>query len=187
MILGRVDKIHSHAIFGWAMDDQRPEEHVAIEVVVNDVVVAQGTADKLRADLKSAGFGEGDHAFEIEIPADLKASDFLVQARSSLVTSPLEVADAEEHKFSELYDILVARYDTLFANMVQRSQTYERLFNESLNKTFDARRREVDEKLANFNDRLETAEVSLLRIDEMVRRLVQESARKKRKRFFGLL
>lgn len=186
MILGRVDKIHSHAIFGWAMDDERPEEHVAIEVVADDVVVAQGIAEKHRPDLKSAGFGDGDHAFEIEIPADLKASDLRVQARSSLATSPLEVADAEEHKFSELYDILVARYDALFASMVQRSQTYERLFNESLNKTFDERRREVDEKLADFNDRLETAEVSLLRIDEMVRRLVQESARKKRKRFFGL-
>ena len=186
MILGRVDKVENHRVFGWAADDADYSEHLSIEVVRNGSIIAHGTADLLRADLKSGGFGEGDHAFEIELPHEEPLTGFEVRANSSHNSSILAFADAEEHKFSELYDILVARYDTLFATMAKRSQAFEREFRGSLNEEIGERTGRIVETLQNFNARLETAEVTLLRIDEMVRRLVEENAKKRRKRFLGL-
>lgn len=125
MILGRVDKVGSHRVFGWAADDRDFSERLTIEIVHEGSVVAHGFADRFRADLKSGGFGEGDHAFEIDLPHDQPLTGFEVRAIGTNSSATLEFADAEEHKFSELYDILVARYDTLFAAMAQRSQAFE--------------------------------------------------------------
>jgi hypothetical protein len=186
MILGRVDKVGNHRVFGWAADDRDFSECLSIEIVQDGSVVARGSADRFRADLKSGGFGEGDHAFEIDLPPDQPLTGFEVRAIGTHSNATLEFADAEEHKFSELYDILVARYDTLFAAMAQRSQAFEREFRGSLNQQIEERTGRISETLQDFNARLDTAEVSLLRIDEMVRRLVENNAKKRRKRFFGL-
>lgn len=187
MIVGRVDKMAGTSVFGWAMDDEDPAEHVTIEIISNGVVLAHGLANRFRADLKSGGFGQGDHAFELDLNSSVAASSLTVRASSSAHNGVLEFADPDEHKFSELYDILVARYDTLFAAMVQRSQKFEQSFTGTLDQKIDERHSQVERQLQDFNSRLETAELSLLRIDQMVRRLVDEQQKRKRKRFFGLI
>ena len=186
MIVGRVDKVGDRRVFGWAADDEHLAEHLAIEILSEGSIIADGIADRFRADLKSSGFGDGDHAFEIDLPEGQSLTHLQVKATSSVNSAALEFADAEEHKFSELYDILVARYDTLFAAMAQRSQAFEREFRGSLNQQIEDRSARIVETLQDFNARLETAEVSLLRIDEMVRRLVEENSKRRRKRFLGI-
>ena len=186
MIVGRVDKVGDHRVFGWAADNALFAEHLSIEVERGGSVISRGTADRLRADLKAGGFGEGDHAFEIDLPREQPTTGLIVRAISSSSSMNLEFADPEEHKFSELYDILVQRYDTLFAAMAKRSQAFESEFRNSLSEQVEERSGRMIETLQKFNARLETAEVSLLRIDEMVRRVVEQSSKKRRKRFFGL-
>jgi hypothetical protein len=183
-IVGRVDRIDDRTVFGWAMEDQDPAEHVAIEILTGDTIVARGVADRIRPDLASARMGSGDHAFEIELPSGIDTSTLSVQARSNTGVRALEIAGTDEHKFSELYDIVVARYDALFATMVQRSQGFERTFNASMSQTFDEHKGRVDRMLQEFNSRLETAEVTLMRLDEMVRRLIVENEKRKRRRLW---
>jgi hypothetical protein len=186
MIIGRVDKVGNDRAFGWAAEDGNFSEHVLIEIWHDGAVVASGIADRLRADLKEGGFGEGDHAFEVDLPEGQLAEGIEVRATSSLSSAVLEFADANEHKFSELYDILVSRYDTLFAAMARRSQAFEGEFRQSLNKLVEERNDRVLDTLQSFDERLQTAEVSLMRIDEMVRRLIEQNSKKRRKLFLGI-
>lgn len=186
-IVGRIDRIGDRSVYGWAMENQDPAEHVVIEILSGDTVVAQGQADIMRADLASAGMGAGDHAFEITLPPDVKAGEISARARSSASVQSLDIAGADEHKFSELYDIVVARYDALFAAMAQRTQNAERALAASATQSLDEQRGSIDRMLQDFNSRLETAEVSLMRLDEMVRRLTSESEKRKRKRLLGWL
>lgn len=186
-IVGRIDRIDDRSVYGWAMEDQDPAEHVVIEILSGDRVLAQGRADIMRADLASAGMGAGDHAFEIALPPNTKSSEISARARSSANVQSLDVAGADEHKFAELYDIVVARYDALFATMAQRNQNAERSLAASAAQLFDDQSNRVDRMLQDFNSRLETAEVSLMRLDEMVRRLTGEAEKRKRKRLWGWL
>lgn len=185
MILGRVDKIAGTSVFGWAFDNDNPAEHLSIEVFSEGEVVATGTANLVRADLKAGGFGTGDHAFEIQLLEALPENKLAFRARSNAASQDLDLADPEEHKFSELYDIIVARYDGLFSTMLARSEKFEQGFHKSLNDQIAERHRDIERELQGFNARLEAAEVSLFRVDQMVRTLVEKSSKRK-KRFLGL-
>ena len=54
-------------IIGWADDPDQPAESVDIQIFVNGVQVATGTADQTRNDLASS-VGSTNHGFSIAVP-----------------------------------------------------------------------------------------------------------------------
>ncbi len=55
-------------VWGWAWDPDRPDEHVAVQVFVDDVLVGETQAATFRADLAAAGIGSGEAAFSLHFP-----------------------------------------------------------------------------------------------------------------------
>ena len=53
---------------GWAFDDQRPDQPVALELWSQNGLLVRFTADQPRPDLLSAGVGTGRCAFELQLP-----------------------------------------------------------------------------------------------------------------------
>ncbi|MGA0556503.1 CotH kinase family protein [Larkinella sp. VNQ87] len=59
-------------ISGWAWDGKKPNSPVSVEILEGQTVVAYAVADIFRPDLKSAGKGNGQHAYAFDTPASLK-------------------------------------------------------------------------------------------------------------------
>lgn len=70
-IRGNVDGIHGTAILGWAQDADAPHDTLEVEVTEGNRLVSRGLADRMRPDLHEAGIGNGNHGFEIALPAEL--------------------------------------------------------------------------------------------------------------------
>ena len=58
-------------ITGWASDTASPDKPTRLRILVDDAVLGQIVADMYRADLQTAGIGEGRHAFEFTVPGGL--------------------------------------------------------------------------------------------------------------------
>jgi hypothetical protein len=67
-IAGYVDELREDRVWGWAWDRRSPSLRLEIQVWIGDTPVASALADRARADLKSNGVGDGQHAFEIALP-----------------------------------------------------------------------------------------------------------------------
>jgi hypothetical protein len=66
--IGSVDRVAHRTIFGWACDLDRPGEPVEVVARINGVPAGTHLADRLRQDLRAAGYGDGRHAFVLPIP-----------------------------------------------------------------------------------------------------------------------
>jgi GT2 family glycosyltransferase/glycosyltransferase involved in cell wall biosynthesis len=71
---GFIDQIVPGRISGWAWDPQQPKRRVLLDLLAGDTRLAQGVADQFRADLRTAGIGDGQHAFLIRLSEDLLAA-----------------------------------------------------------------------------------------------------------------
>lgn len=67
-IVGYIDELTEDRVYGWAWDRRSPRERIEIQVWIGDRPVAIETANRARADLRSNGVGDGQHAFEIALP-----------------------------------------------------------------------------------------------------------------------
>jgi hypothetical protein len=65
---GFIDIAGPERVTGWALDEERPDEPVTLEVLVNDRPYVCLLANAYRADLRQANLGSGCHAFAIELP-----------------------------------------------------------------------------------------------------------------------
>jgi len=68
---GHVDDIEQGMLRGWAWNPQLPHQRVMLDIAIDGIVKAQISADQFRHDLKMQGKGDGQHAFQWRIPADL--------------------------------------------------------------------------------------------------------------------
>lgn len=66
------DEADCRSIKGWAWDSRRPNEPVSVELYDGATLIETVTANLFRSDLLAAGKGNGAHAFEYEVPAQLK-------------------------------------------------------------------------------------------------------------------
>jgi glycosyltransferase involved in cell wall biosynthesis len=71
-VVGWSDGYQRGRICGWAWYPANPDRAVTVELVVDDVVLGEATACMDRPDLKSAGIGNGRHAFAIPFSLDPK-------------------------------------------------------------------------------------------------------------------
>jgi|HigsolmetaAR204D_1030405.scaffolds.fasta_scaffold02733_3 hypothetical protein len=77
-IQGRMDAIDGRRLFGWAWDASRPDDRLAIRVLLDGREIGTTVADRPRADLQRNGVGDGAHAFEFSLPDnDADVSDRL--------------------------------------------------------------------------------------------------------------
>ncbi|HET9019653.1 MAG TPA: hypothetical protein VFN46_08705, partial [Acetobacteraceae bacterium] len=68
-LTGSIDRISRDGwVSGWCWYPDRPDEHVALSILIDDVAVGQVVADTFRADLQQAGIGDGRHGFSYALP-----------------------------------------------------------------------------------------------------------------------
>lgn len=84
---GRLDAVSGGRVYGWAWDRARPSEPVEVEIRLDGHVLARVTADLPRPDLEAGGLGNGRHAFEAELPADMPGEPDL-HALAAVAVSP---------------------------------------------------------------------------------------------------
>ncbi|OGA74840.1 MAG: hypothetical protein A3G81_16860 [Betaproteobacteria bacterium RIFCSPLOWO2_12_FULL_65_14] len=68
---GFTDGLRGIFVEGWAYDPEAPETPVAVELLCDDKVIAEGVASAFRRDLAEAGKGKGRCAFSLRIPTQL--------------------------------------------------------------------------------------------------------------------
>lgn len=99
LISGRVDAIVDRRVLGWAWHPGHPGERLHIECHLDGRKVTSIVADQTRIDLKRNGIGDGSHAFDFELAADLRANierlEFTALA-SSGESMVLRVASTDE-------------------------------------------------------------------------------------------
>ncbi|WP_171062782.1 CotH kinase family protein [Larkinella sp. C7] len=88
-------------ISGWAWDGKQPNAPVVVEILEGQTVIAFAVADIYRSELKTAGKGNGLHAYAFEPPkilydnkphvlsARIKGSSFTLKQGPKTVTCPL--------------------------------------------------------------------------------------------------
>ena len=69
---GSLDIVEVSAVRGWAMDGSRPETPIQVEIYDGATLLSKVTASEFREDLKTAGKGDGKHAFNFPIPPTLR-------------------------------------------------------------------------------------------------------------------
>jgi molybdenum cofactor biosynthesis enzyme MoaA len=67
---GFLDFIDGTTVGGWAWDPRTPNDPVVVEISRNGRIIATARADRFREDLRAAGFGNGCHSFQIELPLE---------------------------------------------------------------------------------------------------------------------
>ena len=74
---GFVEVIAEYEVRGWAFEDTDPDCHLEVVARLRDEVVGQTSADIMRLDLFSAGFGIGDHEFHLTFDRPLSPADLM--------------------------------------------------------------------------------------------------------------
>ncbi|GAB3338004.1 hypothetical protein GCM10027299_49700 [Larkinella ripae] len=69
---GYLDKVECGTMRGWVWDRDRPNTPVVLEFYADGQRIGTTEADSYRADLKSAGKGDGNHAYSFTTPAGMK-------------------------------------------------------------------------------------------------------------------
>ena len=71
---GRVDAFENGRILGWAWDASSPSDRMTIHVFHDGARVLSKVAETQRVDLKRNGIGDGNYAFDIELPQAVAAA-----------------------------------------------------------------------------------------------------------------
>jgi len=84
---GFIDTVSADRITGWAY---HAHGHVDVQILINGQEIARVTADRFRPDLRAAGFGDGRHGFEMDIPGGLStAMRHVIEVRHAKDATPL--------------------------------------------------------------------------------------------------
>jgi SAM-dependent methyltransferase len=86
-----LDGLRPHRISGWALHPDAPDRHVEVTVFLDAIAIGRQVAAKFRPDLKRAGLGGGDHAFDIFLTSLVGAADL---PRLSVIATGV---DGERH------------------------------------------------------------------------------------------
>ena len=188
MLTGRVDDLNHSYLTGWAFNTDAPDEHVVIRVNYKTQIVATGVANILREDLPDAGVGKGDHAFRIILPPNITSMQgLLIIAQSqSHGETPLPIATNDDRALDGLFHNFAERYEgALIALKQEIDALKERSSDEDRAMKSQELPADLQNRLTRLETRMEAAEVFFVRIDGMMRQLV-DAKKKRRKRFLGL-
>jgi hypothetical protein len=99
-ITGHVDLCGPELIEGWLHCDVSDGQPIKLQVYVDALLVGECIADRFRADLQTAGFGDGHCGFSFHIPADLNVIDF-ASTKLRLVDSPVYLLPSTDTKLPD--------------------------------------------------------------------------------------
>jgi hypothetical protein len=193
MLTGRVDEFQNGKIYGWAFNEDQPDEHLLVRVMRGPQVIATGVANIVRRDLAEGGMGEGDHAFEIAAPPNVVSfHSLMIVAQSQRHGEiPLPIATTDERRFDEMFSLFSERYEEAlvtfkeeFDALKQRCDVLES--EDSKPASSGGLPEDLTQRLVSLETRLDAAEVFILRIDETLRKIVEDGKSRKRKRFLGI-
>jgi hypothetical protein len=69
---GSLDKVEVASLGGWAWDASQPNTAIKVEIYDGTTLLSTITAQEFREDLKTAGKGDGKHAFNYAFPRTLR-------------------------------------------------------------------------------------------------------------------
>jgi hypothetical protein len=189
MITGRVDELRNNKVFGWAYNTDAADEHLVIRIMYGTQVLSSGVANILRPDLVEAGIGDGQHAFEIIVPPNISSFHGLIIIAQSVKAGEiaLPIASNVDRHLDELFGQFSARYEeALFALKAEIDRLDDRVADRSAPSNGTRLPPDLAARIVKLEERMDTTEVFLMRIDEMVRKLGEQAAKKTRKRFLGI-
>lgn len=70
-VLGHFDYVLDGRAYGWAFAPAHPDQRLAIDILLDDEIVAHGYANQYREDLQQAGLGDGHCLFELQLSHEL--------------------------------------------------------------------------------------------------------------------
>ena len=191
MLIGRVDELQNGKIYGWAFNEEQPTEHLIIRIMRGPQVIASGVANIMRPDLPAAGIGDGDHAFQVEVPANITSFEglMIIAQSQKFGELPLPIANSDERRVDELFSALSKDYEEALIALKEEldavKERCETLETKGKGAGLTALPEDLSQRLIRLETRMDAAEVFFIRIDEAVRKLVDEKKVKK-KRFLGL-
>src|SRR6187402_3028171 len=93
MLSGHIDLVSHDRISGWARDPDAPGCRVRLSVLVDGTPALRVDADTYRADLETAGIGDGAHGFDAAFVPPLAAGPHVItlchDAGEPVLNSPL--------------------------------------------------------------------------------------------------
>lgn len=190
MLMGRVDELQNGKFYGWAFNEDQPDEHLVIRITRGAKVIATGVANVERRDLREGGVGGGDHAFEIAAPQDVTSfQGLMIVAQSQRAGEiPLPVATNDDRRFDEMFSAYAEQYGealTGFREEIDALKKRCEALESDATKAASPTELPMDlaERLIKLESRLDSTEVFIVRIDEMLRQLMDEHKKKGKKRF----
>ena len=69
---GALDVADCGTISGWALDKNRPDSPISVDILDGDALLATVPASGLRPDLRAAGLGSGTGGFSYTVPPGLR-------------------------------------------------------------------------------------------------------------------
>lgn len=172
MLTGRIDRIANNIVSGWAYNSADASEHLIIRAECSGTVIGSVEANGHRPDLKGAGIGEGDHAFSLPLPNNTDILELSVVAVSS-AGAEIGLSSLKERE-------LDIRVRTLGLDVQKLRNQVDGVLPRVLGGNDD-----VENRFSSIEARLDASEVFLMRIDEMMRKII-EADKKKRKRWLGI-
>ena len=189
MLTGRVDELKNSKVYGWAYNGEQPNEHLVIRVMLGPQVIASGVANIMRPDLPEAGVGKGDHAFEILLPPNIVSFQGLMLIAQSVKSGeiPLAIATNEERRLDDLFEVFSQQYESaLIAFKEEVDAMRERIDTLEADDAEDSMPDDFEQRLLKIEKRMDETEVFLVRIDGMVKQLIDGQKEGRKKRFLGL-
>ena len=71
---GYLEVVNDSEIIGWVWRNDDPGQVIEVEIYDGDTLLGRVRADVMRADLQSAGIGDGQHGFRMETPPEIRDS-----------------------------------------------------------------------------------------------------------------
>jgi hypothetical protein len=167
-LVGYLDASSGSRLFGWAWDPERPTMRIAIRLVAKGDTVTALIADRPRADLKANGIGDGAHAFEVDLPTDLRRED--VEIRAVCPESGETLALAPPPRLAATSEAAADDSETL-VRLVRSHGLLHRTVKEALTAITELRERSQDppeDTSDPLSSRIETIEAAILRIDALI-------------------
>ncbi len=75
-VTGHLDLCGPALVEGWVYWSHEPGRKMKLQVFIDDVLLGECVADRLRPDLRDAGMGDGHCAFSFAIPPQARIEDF---------------------------------------------------------------------------------------------------------------
>lgn len=176
---GRVDAVANGRAYGWAWDRGSPGTVLEVELRRGGALLARARADLPRSDLGAGGIG--DHAFEVELGADVPLGELEAVALlpGGTPAGTLAVPSAGEKELEaavtphlQQVGILVEGLRREQRQLAQGQQALLRRVRElAVPASPDPALPQVLAGLSALDQRMSALEVSLVRVDEVLRSL----------------